>query len=339
MKRIWGWLIVVLLPVACCTAQCTSNQDCPAGYYCQKAVGDCNGVGQIVIRPSACPAIWDPVCGCDGRTYANACEAAAAGVNIMARGQCQAATCLSNAECPDGYYCFKVQGDCQGVGTPAKRPTTCPQVWEPVCGCDGQTYSNACTAALFGANVAYQGPCQVVPSASVGIQQKIQETQDADVKDTSMDPWMLDALPSGAKVMMMDPNVAADDVHTGASGLDHVRILWSEPLVFDENDIYIEDEVSAYVPFTVSGSGSSLMTIDFGHQLQRDRYVIYIEDSVYDLNDIPIDGDGDGIAGGEAKIVMEHRMRADFNHNNRIDADDLAAVADLWLAETSDPNQ
>jgi hypothetical protein len=33
--------------------------------------------------------IWKPVCGCDGKSYSNNCEAAAAGVSIHYDGACR----------------------------------------------------------------------------------------------------------------------------------------------------------------------------------------------------------------------------------------------------------
>ncbi|MFX1517170.1 MAG: Kazal-type serine protease inhibitor domain-containing protein, partial [Promethearchaeota archaeon] len=142
-----------------CIPTCTSNADCGTGEYCAKDPGDCDGTGTCEPQPELCPDVWDPVCGCDGITYGNACEAAYAGVNIAYEGGCEIPTCTSNTDCGVGQYCAKEPGDCEGSGTCEPRPEICPIIWDPVCGCDGMTYGNACVAAANGINVAHEGEC------------------------------------------------------------------------------------------------------------------------------------------------------------------------------------
>ncbi len=41
-----------------------------------------------------------------------------------------------------------------------KKPSACAEIWEPVCGKDGKTYSNACSAKLEEVEIDYEGECK-----------------------------------------------------------------------------------------------------------------------------------------------------------------------------------
>lgn len=205
---------------------------------------------------AACPAVWNPVCGCDDQTYSNTCYAHASGVNVSYVGVCLASappvadagedqvvtvgdtvtldgsgstdpeddalsyswsitsrpfgsvailsdasminpgfvpdregsyiislivndgtsdsaadsvtitvepgpprSCSNSADCLAGEYCEKTEGSCGVTGSCTLMLTACPAVWAPVCGCDDQTYGNACEAAASSVNVSYTGEC------------------------------------------------------------------------------------------------------------------------------------------------------------------------------------
>lgn len=67
---------------------CDDDLDCGTDGYCFRATGDCDGDGTCADRPSPCLADYDPVCGCDDRTYSNGCVANSSGVSIRHQGAC-----------------------------------------------------------------------------------------------------------------------------------------------------------------------------------------------------------------------------------------------------------
>ena len=73
---------------------CTANDQCGADEFCAHLYGECGVRGACETRPKEClehgHPIVKPMCGCDGKTYDNACLAAVAGTSIDHEGTCPA---------------------------------------------------------------------------------------------------------------------------------------------------------------------------------------------------------------------------------------------------------
>jgi len=69
---------------------------------------------------------------------------------------------VENLTCPEAYTCDYPENTCNDdrvEGLCFKTPDACTEQYEPVCGCDGKTYSNDCKRLMNGTPLAYTGEC------------------------------------------------------------------------------------------------------------------------------------------------------------------------------------
>ena len=147
---------------------------CPANQWCEMPSATCNTpdmMGACVSAGSgACPAIYSPVCGCDGKTYGNDCERRNAKVSKQADGACPTAVSkcggLAGLKCPAKQWCEfadKTCGAADQMGVCLMTESgACPPVYRPVCGCDGKTYGSDCERRDAQVSKVADGACPIV---------------------------------------------------------------------------------------------------------------------------------------------------------------------------------
>ncbi len=139
-----------------CDELCESYGDCCSDYQAE-CVDDGGSCDPTMICGMAISCI-------DGQWYPTTCGPANCDAPMGACGEPESCGGFAGLTCAEGEFCsYAVEDGCgfaDGTGTCEVKPELCAEIYSPVCGCDGENYSNSCRANAAGTSVKQTGDCE-----------------------------------------------------------------------------------------------------------------------------------------------------------------------------------
>merc|ERR1712128_185977 len=134
-----------------------------------------SGSGPVTLLPPTGSGSGSDVCPEERPGFGSACRLPEMTCDYGKQTCCGESIAEYQMECRagewNGYYIDTVCMDASHVcaNTTREPSCICPAVFSPVCGADGQTYSNTCTAACGGSKVACEGECPCTSCSCIEI--------------------------------------------------------------------------------------------------------------------------------------------------------------------------
>ena len=140
---------------------------CRAGARVTHMGGGCGDTVQLGGGSGGGPSRQATLCGSDANCPADQLCCGITGMCFPASDpmQCRTAPegtrapCTSDRQCLPSEYCFGPGCNAPGGCVPLNSQGDCGVTLEPVCGCDGTTYTSAACASSVGVRVSTEGEC------------------------------------------------------------------------------------------------------------------------------------------------------------------------------------
>ncbi|CAH1802676.1 unnamed protein product [Owenia fusiformis] len=118
--------------------------------------------------PCNCPAIYDPVCGANGRTYHSECMARCSGNIDFLRGACKDYDPCQREPCGQSFKCLERRRVCLSTDSKVCKQYECVSLslvcnrhhHDPVCSVGRIEFNNICQLWASGKDFAHRGHCK-----------------------------------------------------------------------------------------------------------------------------------------------------------------------------------